>query len=890
MKKRITSIILCFLISMSVMPAGFSAGGAFHQSLNSETIGLLTAVGVLAEDDIFIMQETETVTKGEFARVLLSLVGLRDSASSVAPFEDLYNDVKENTTYSAEIIAATKLGYFGKNVSGYFYPNDPVQADWALKAIMRALGYSHDPAYHKTDLTDNMKLSARLNRSNILRALYNALFIPVVVYEDYTKDGAMIGKSSEETVLEKYFDVTVEEGVVLSDFYSAASGERTEENHIRIGDKEYSVNGIDTKELVGLNVTYYVRNDDVKEEIIYIEEEQNLQITIPGNNLEYSYDNNVYTTVENGKRVSYNLSYRTMVSYNGYPCFDKNLMDPESGYVILIDNNNDKTIDVVKVMAYRNMIVFGNNLVGEEIQDKLNPKKNLVLKNYKNVNVYSEKGGKAEVSDIVMENILTVYESPDKANVDIYISKPTSAMVIDETYTGDNGLVIVADGNDYSLAADSDNLFNEKTLHLGQKYIFYLNQWNEIFYAVPAWASEAFWLLEAGSNSGSALNKGISLKGMSATGGIEIVELSDKVRWIEYGLRERISNTEALKRLLSNGGKVNRQLLKVAFDKEKKVNEIVIAYDAPTREAVVNMTEDYPLVKMSYIWNEWPSFASQYYKDGCFYSWLHFSNNCIDFCVNTNATPKDKEADDEDMYAKATAFRNSDYKIEKMQFYMNSKDSLAADYVIKDAGGSTSDDLGNLGIANIPAVLLNKIVYVKNDDDVYMPTLVCTNGDGVEERYVLEKEEVISIETLKKINSTNGSGASIHPNKKGLTPGDVIAVETNDRGEASGVILLYDYQNKHDSRDGGYFRADKAVQSVTGKITRKNGNIAEMVVISEDSYNGGIMNIKMSGNIIAYNVKEETTQKATINDLLIDDLVVVCYRDESRNTVVVYKE
>ena len=45
----------------------------------------------------------------------------------------------------------------------------------------------------------------------------------------------------------------------------------------------------------------FVKVDDVKEEIIYIEEEQNLQITIPGNNLEYSYDNNVYTTVENGK-------------------------------------------------------------------------------------------------------------------------------------------------------------------------------------------------------------------------------------------------------------------------------------------------------------------------------------------------------------------------------------------------------------------------------------------------------------------------------------------------------------------------------------------------------------------------------------------------------------
>ena len=46
----------------------------------------------------------------------------------------------------------------------------------------------------------------------------------------------------------------------------------------------------------------------------------------------------------------------------------------------------------------------------------------------------------------------------------------------------------------------------------------------------------------------------------------------------------------------------------------------------------------------------------------------------------------------------------------------------------------------------------------------------------------------------------------------------------------------------------------------------------------------------MPNNIIAYNVQEKTTEKATIDDLLIDDLVVVCYCDEKRDTVVVYRE
>ena len=281
--------------------------------------------------------------------------------------------------------------------------------------------------------------------------------------------------------------------------------------------------------------------------------------------------------------------------------------------------------------------------------------------------------------------------------------------------------------------------------------------------------------------------------------------------------------------------------------------------------------------------------TSYFNSDRSFYYWLHFANGCTEFCVNTNETAEEELVDDEDMYAKGITFRNKSYDIRLMDFYLNSKESIAVDYVVRDASGGGKSN--NVGDTKSHGVVLNKIIYTKNKNDEFVPMLICTMSDGAEVRYVLEKEEIISIETLKANQASySGSSVSIHPNKKSLAPGDVIAVDTNERGEAIGVVLLYDYENKHDSRNGSNFKADRVSESITGRVARKQGNIAELVIISEDANNGAVININMPNNFIAFNVNERTSQKATINDLLVNDLVVVCFEDLLRRTVVVYRE
>ena len=900
--KKIISIILCAFILMGAVSAP-AANASFNASLSHDKIELFTSVGIFTENDTFLTAESETVTKGEFARVLLALTGMRDTAGEVMPFEELYNDVKPNTAYSTEIIAATKLGYFGKDVSNYFHPNAKAEMVWALEAVMRALGYSHKLQYQAAGLTKNVKWGTYINRSSVLTVLYNALEVPLVSVDGYITDGTIIGSQNGELLLNRYFDIYIQQGIVLADFYSSVQDNRAREGYIRIGKEEFKINSFDTRDLVGLNVTFYVRdNGEDEQEIVYIEKERNTVLTIPSNNLEYNYEKSCYTTLEGRRRRTYNINLNAKISYNGYPHFDKEKMDPKSGYVTIIDNTGDGTIDVVKIMEYRNVIVLGNDLIGEQIQDKLIPSDNVKLGDYKIVNVYSQKGEKTSVETIVTDNILTIYESPDKGTVDIYISDPSLAQYIDAIEDEEKGKVITCGDNEYLIAADPDNVFDDTELVLGQRYIFYLNQWNEIFYAKASWSHEVFWLLEGG-REGSGLKKNIAIKGLISSSDVVIWPLAEKVTWVSYGKREKISDEEAYERLwlldksgnpvIENGRNViNRQLLKIARNKEKKVSEIVIAYDAAARDDVINMTSDYPLIKMSYIINEWDykHQMSDYYKDGCYYSWLHFSDECMDYYVNTNNTKKANLADDDEMKAQKTSFPNPSVAIRTFEFYMQSKESLAADFVIKEAGSGSTEDMSALGIAKLSGVLLKKIIYSRDmKTDEYNPVLVCVTASGAEKRYPLVKEDVISIANLSHSELTGTS--TMHPNKKGLIPGDVIAVQTNDIGEATGVILLYDYENKHDARYGANFReADHAVQSVTGRVKRKSGGIAEIELISDDSFNGGILNIKMPNNIIAYNVQEKTTEKATIDDLLIDDLVVVCYCDEKRDTVVVYRE
>lgn len=900
--KKLIAIILCSFILMSTVSVP-AAEAAFNTSLLQDKIELLISVGIFAEDDAFFTADSETVSKGEFASVLLALTGMREHPSEVYPFEELYNDVTVSTEYSSEIVTATKLGYFGTKVSNYFAPNAKAGMEWALESVMRALGYSHKLQYQAAGLTKDVKWGKYINRSSVITVLYNALDVPLISVEGYASDGTMIGTHKGETLLNRYFDIYIDKGVVLADFYSSVQDARANEGSIRIGREEFKIDSLYTRDLVGLNITYYVRDDgsDIKE-IVYVKKEKNTVITIPSNNLEYSYENNNYTTREGRKRKKYDISLNAKVSYNGYPYFDRTKMDPESGYVTLVDNTGDGKIDVVKVMEYRNVIVFGNNIIGEEIQDKLIPNKNIKFGDYKTVNVYSQSGEKTTVESIVTDNVLTIYESPDKGTIDIYITEPSLAQYVDSIDNSEDRKKIICSDEEYFIAADPENVFDDTEILVGKRYIFYLNQWNEIIFAKASLSHDVFWLLDA-YNERRVGKKAIFLKGVVSSDDIVVWPMKDMVTWVSYGNREKISAEEAYERLwllddggapvLSDGENVmNRQLLKISRNKNKEISEIVVAYDAVSRTDVVNMTSDYPLIKMSYIVNEWEDKhpISEYYKDGCYYSWLHFSPECKDFFVNTNKTKEANLAEDEEMKVQKTSFPNPNAAITTFDFYMQSKDSLAADFVIKEAGFGAAEDLSALGKAKLNGVLLKKMIYVLNEKtDEYERVLVCVTDSGEEVRYPLVKEEIISIESLSSSELTGFS--TMHPDKKSLAPGDVIAVQTNANGKATGVILLYDYENKHDPRYGANFReADHAVQSVTGRVTRKNSGIVEIKIISDDSFNGGILNIKMPANIIAYNSSENTTENATFDDLLIDDLVVVCYRDEMRDTVVVYRE
>lgn len=889
--RKVISIILCILILMT-SHMGVFASGSFNPGLNQDKILLLETLGILSRGDEFVQKTTGEVTKGEFARLLICLINMRDDAVYAAGNDSLYLDVKSKTAYSSEINLATKLGFFGENVSSYFYPSEKAEREWALSAVTRLLGYSHklrrnSMVVSTLGLTKNVSSGRYLSRESALNILYNALSVPILTAYGMSEGGILLQKAENETVLTEYFDTITDEGIVYADFYTAIQGERTQNGKIRIEDTTFKTEGVDTKSFVGLNVTYYARENDGEYYVIYIEKEDNVEIALSALNLTYDYKKNCYTVVESKDIKNYDLDVQAHVTYNGTPVFDKEKMQIETGEVILIDNNNDGNYDVCKIREFTNIVVRGYNKTEKIVHDMTDKKRDLNLNDYKEVILYSENGKTAEANVLSEGNVLTVYKSADEKTVEIYIQNVGAPMNVSQINFDDNE--VTANGNVYKISADT--LFDKDILKVGGDYYFYINYWNEIVYATADWRYITYWLLETHKEE-RIIDPKVSVKGMEETSTITAYELEDKVFWQHYDLlenkivREKITKEDAYKKLNSNGGKVNRQLMKIAVSTSGKISEFVEALSVAQRAELLKMESDYPLIKMDYIVNEWPLHATyneagiQSTYKGTFQNWLLFSAKAKEFLVVTNNSTE--AVSDDDMHVKSVRYKSDDRRnISEFEVYMQSKNGIAAEYVIKDITLAANKNLENEGYFMYPYVVTGITECIDEDTGMLTARIDCVSRSGGATAFYCEDADVV-----KRANLVAG-GAEPAPNKQILQPGDIIATEKNSKDKVSEIKLAYDFANDFDSFPGSGVAGIAA--AIKGKVVRVHDNIVEYETIGSGMPEKSIMASNITNFLVEYDAKSKTAKKITAKELYPDDTIVAFYRYSSLYMVVVYR-
>lgn len=898
--RKAVCLILCFAVLMSAVPFAYAAESGFNRNLSLDEINFLEGVGILEKADVFSSNTDFTVTKGEAARLLIRMSGYTEdniaSSDSVSP----YKDVKGTTNYRNEIIAATSLGFFGKEKLLYFYPDDTAETMWFARAVARALGYrlqldaKGDGLCSQLGLLDGAvsSKSRYLRRDGALKILCNAADVSIIKETGSFSGGIVTTETKNKTILTEYFDIYKRDGVFLADSSEAIFGERTDEGKVNIGDDTYYISEtINTDGLLGKKVRIYYKEVDGVKTLVYIKLLENKVVEISADNAEYSYENHCYYVYNNRRKVKMSMKSETLVSYNGEAYFDKSHMKPKTGSITLIDNDSDGKYDVCIIKEFTNVIVSSIDVNQDTIYDKLDSSRNLKLSDFDKFVIYDENRKETELSDLKSDIVLTVYKNVDGTRGEAYISKKTASMYVQKINSSDKA--VFADDEEYKLSGDLR--FDAEIITAGQNYFFYLNYWNEIVYVTEDNNYTAFYLVTV--KSGKGLEPGIFVKGLEENGFVTSYELADKVRIYTYSNGRQTMKKEDVYSLLAPAGVTNRQLVKIFKGADEKIKEIVLAYEAENHSDFVGMTKEFPLIHAAYYGDpaKWPSEAiyntanksARVYNPNTFGNWLTYTSKTIEMNVPTNNTTS--TWDYEDLRVNSVRFGSSSVELnitpENFNVYFSGKDRVAVDYMVKDIGNSTEVNWRKDGYFLAP-YLVKSIETVMNDDGTLAVRLETMSRYGVQGVYYTTDGSSLAFDNL-----LNTDVCTFPSGKTAIEAGDIIAFEITVDKKIKTARLVYDGVGMQDVYVGAKFPSSTS-DCLTGEVLRSRDGIVEYKVLEgfgNDVSAGKIYNADVNKILLEYDKQNETVRTLKNEEINPGDRIVLYYRYGAIYMAVIYK-
>ena len=541
--------ICCLMLSICL---------SFSFGVSAEDKNVLTGLN-LADKESYV--STDNMTRIEFARIICALspqtkntdtaddeavikavtsAGLMSTYSD-SEFEETYNVSKEEISYAYVKI----LGYeeYAKVHGGY--PNGYVYMADSLKLFPAGTG----------------KYPTKEQISYSIEKLLNTDMLEI---GEISKDSVEYEAKKGKTVLTEILNGDKIKGIVNGNEYTAFSGEAADKGYILIdGEPYYYPNG-DKYEFLGCRVeVYYIENDADQNEIIYIYNKDSSKVELAAADIDKA-DSSKYVMKSDDKDIKYSLDKSAVFIYNGKVCgnIGNNELIPKSGKVVLTDNNNDETYDVVFIYNGKDAAVESVNLNnGEKITDK-------------DFNVYDLESVKycfygtdeiKSVSDLKDWDILSIYISKDGKLYTIYACR--------DTVTGQVTAV-----NDDSVEINGEEYETDIVSALNDTGYFYLNYLGRIVkykYDASFGSYSYGFLYSAGTASG--IGAPLELEIFTSTGEWVIFKAAEKIKI--NGKNYSNSDENAASKLKSNDS--FKQLVRYSANADNEITEIATK-DYPT--------------------------------------------------------------------------------------------------------------------------------------------------------------------------------------------------------------------------------------------------------------------------------------------------------------------
>ncbi len=425
--KRILAFLFIFLM---IFQSAVCADGISQQKAINKVLSLSIMEGHPNNAEGEFLPD-EPMTKLDFVISLVKTMSNKEGLEKLSQ-DTPFVDVTASFWASGYINEALRLGIVDTQ-SLNFYPTKTLSYEEAVRILVDALGYKsyadikggfplgYVITAHELGLDNDLSLSntASLTRGDGAVLLANAIDAEVLDVISMTNGEPGYSVAEGVTILSRGRDIHKSEGVIMANEFTSLIGvSPAGKGMVAIGDKYYYTGSTSVSTLLGSNVTFYYKNENNKNTIVYFEEntEDTTKLKLYPADISLATRSRV-VYYENNRTREMRISSTAKVVYNGkYLGIAANLdnarLSPASGYIELIDNTGDKLCDAIIIHNEQTYIVGEVFAQAGIIADKTGVNTFNVYASDKTVKVYKD-GAEADLSQVAENNVITAETSED---------------------------------------------------------------------------------------------------------------------------------------------------------------------------------------------------------------------------------------------------------------------------------------------------------------------------------------------------------------------------------------------------------------------------------------------------------------------------------------------
>lgn len=858
--KKITSVILVLSLFLSACLIQTSyaedTNAAYDNEIIERSRGLLDALNI---DYTYSAPDAE-VTREAYTRILMGLLNAKGSSSAAAHG---FSDV-DDAGLNFMLGYAINTGIISK--SEYFYPERSISYAEAIKMAVVALGYANEaqiyggyPYGYMTEAS-NLKLTAGIDFEGNSPLDYGNMF---VILDNFVNTDIRIqtayGDNYEyqitkgHNVLTEYFKLKKITGIIEGDEYSSLYDKnlKASAGHITIAGEQYLYGG---SYILGTRVNAYATSDEVKNRIIYMHSyETNTKTVYP---TDYPCVNDGYFFY-NDEEVR--MSTHVAVLYNGeaYLSYQDSDFTIKSGNILLVDNDDNRTIDAIHINKSDIFITADVNTKDKLIFVDGGTKVIDLLSSDRYCRILVD-GYASDIASIGKEQVISCYYNKSDEPVCISVSTKQISGTVSEIASNDQYIYI--DGKKYYYN-EYFNIHHIANVKPGVNMGFMLDD-NGYITSVSSASTEMVYGYMINLKGSNHISDTPQMKIFTQGGEVKIYDIAKKVR-VDSKNTLSAANAVSLPCFYNNGN-VKEQLIRYMLNENGEISHIDTEFSSGDHDTGVATTGFYDKNADSfdslirYAFNGSDTATTIPYKTtGVMVPYFYMSVYTPVIVVN-----KDTTLSDEDRFTLTTRnmfIKDRGYVSKNLLPYNVKEDGGVEILVYYDesgVGNTALDTESSYGVVES----FNQAIIPATEETGYR--LSVFDGTNFKDLYI---KDISTIERLY-------TGTDKQKGELPLSAGDFVRYVADARGIIKGIEKDYDESNKLVINYGNTGN-NSTLRYDIGKVYAKSS--ASMLMISSTTNTDDIKNgtavlkcINTSNIGIIYDSATKTLSPASYNDIV----------------------